>query len=203
MVSVYKYFSSYARCCRCFFKCACRYLLCSSICNINSLLYIYICIYCTWYRWTPFDSQTAESLSSPNLLPESITHRSDMRIYEGLFLICICIFAFSGNTLLCTIILRTRSLRNNSNYLILCLSTSDIVVAVVNMPMTIYAIFYGSWPFSKISCVVLGYINMVSFVASVMSLTAISINRYFRICRSLQFKSMFTLRKTILMGFGK
>lgn len=42
---------------------------------------------------------------------------------------------------------------------------------------------------------------MVSFVASVMSLTAISINRYFRICRSLQFKSMFTLRKTILMGF--
>ena len=152
---------------------------------------------------TPFGAQNSEASSFLNSTDDSLLNRSDRRIYEGMFLICICVFAFSGNTLLCTIILRTRSLRNNSNYLILCLSTSDIIVAVVNMPMTIYAIFYGSWPFSKISCIVLGYINMVSFVASVMSLTAISINRYFRICRSLQFKSMFTLRKTILMGVGK
>lgn len=149
--------------------------------------------------WNHLEGQIVQSTFGPTT--DASPAHTDMRIYEGLFLICICIFAFSGNTLLCTIILRTRSLRNNSNYLILCLSTSDIIVAVVNMPMTIYAIFYGKWPFSTTSCVVLGYINMVSFIASVMSLTAISINRYFRICRSLQFKSMFTFRKTILMAF--
>ncbi|GAB1606083.1 uncharacterized protein LOC115217869, partial [Argonauta hians] len=133
-------------------------------------------------------------------ITQSPTRDPAEAIGEGIILIIICLFAFFGNTLLCTVILRTRSLRNSSTYLILCLSISDIVVTVVNMPMTIYAIFYGSWPFSKKDCVVLGYINMVSFIASVMSLTAISLNRYFRICRSLHFKSMFTFKKTMIMA---
>ncbi|CAI9731274.1 alpha-2B adrenergic receptor-like [Octopus vulgaris] len=122
-------------------------------------------------------------------------------VREGIVLIIICLFAFFGNTLLCTVILRTRSLRNSSTYLILCLSISDIVVTVVNMPLTIYSIFKGTWPFTNDDCIAVGYINMVSFIASVMSLTAISLNRYFRICRSLHFKSMFTFKKTMMMAF--
>ena len=70
-----------------------------------------------------------------------------------------------------------QGLRSTSNVLVLCLSTADLLVSAVNMPVAVYTLAIGNWPFSHEACLGLGYITMVTFVASVMSLCTISLCR--------------------------
>jgi hypothetical protein len=63
-----------------------------------------------------------------------------VRTIQGLVLLVICVFATFGNLSLWIIITRTKALRNASNYLLLCLSLADILVSVINMPITAHTI---------------------------------------------------------------
>lgn len=125
------------------------------------------------------------------------------RIAEATILIIIGVVAFSGNILLCSTICRFRHLRTVSNCLILCLCAADILVSLVNVPMTVAAVLYGSWPTTETLCIVIAFTNMVFFIASVMSLGNISINRYMTVCRTTRAKEIYSARNAFLMSLGK
>ncbi|XP_038079116.1 alpha-2A adrenergic receptor-like [Patiria miniata] len=118
------------------------------------------------------------------------------KIIEALLLSVISIVAFSGNVLLWCVIIRNKTLRTTSNALVLCLSSADILVSLVNMPITIFTILNGARFYSNELCVVLGFANMTFFIASVMSLAAISLNRYVLIVHPKRFKTIYTIRNT-------
>ncbi|XP_070560045.1 alpha-1B adrenergic receptor-like [Ptychodera flava] len=124
------------------------------------------------------------------------------RIIESLILTVICVVAIFGNVLLWLVVLRSRHLRKASNALVLCLSGADLLVSTVNMPMTIVTIAAGEWIFSDEFCMALGFINMNTFVASVMSLGAISINRYVLIVRPQKYPTIYSKRNTVLIIIG-
>ncbi|XP_071109672.1 melatonin receptor type 1B-A-like [Haliotis cracherodii] len=124
------------------------------------------------------------------------------RAIEGGILILILIVALFGNISLWIVILRSRDLRNESNYLVLCLSFADILVSGVNMPVTIFTIFNGDWYFSALTCTVTGFTNMITFVGSVMSLGIISFNRYIKICQSHRYRTVYTPRNIVFMVGG-
>ena len=65
------------------------------------------------------------------------------RALEGVLLILICILATGGNLILWIVVLREPVLHSSSNFLLLCLSAADMLVSVVNMPLTVYTIFVG------------------------------------------------------------
>lgn len=64
------------------------------------------------------------------------------------------------------------------------------------MPVAVYTIQAGDWDFSDGACVLLGLVTMLTFVASVMSLGAISINRYIMVCQPAKLKFWYTRRRT-------
>ncbi len=104
------------------------------------------------------------------------------KIIESFILTIISLFAIIGNISLWLIICRERSLQNVFSALILCLSTADILASGISMPVIIYTIIHGTWNFSQSACVVLGFLTMTAFIASVVSLGVISINRYVYVC---------------------
>ncbi|XP_033125570.1 dopamine D2-like receptor [Anneissia japonica] len=142
-----------------------------------------------------------EDINSQTTIQPEVQLSTVEKVIEVTILCMICITALVGNSLLWTVIIKTPSLRSTSSALLLCLSFADIMVSVINMPFTIYAIITSGWNLGELLCKSLGFTNMLTFVASVMSLGAISINRYVIIVRQ-KYASMASKKSTGILILG-
>ena len=123
-------------------------------------------------------------------------------ISEMTILCFICLAAFIGNVSLFLIVYKNPNLRTITNMFILNLAAADILVSVLSMPVTMVTIVKEHWVFGHTACVVLGYFTILSFIASVMSLGMIAINRYFYIVKWNTYTINFTKRKALLYAAG-
>ena len=82
-------------------------------------------------------------------------------------------------------------------------SGADILVSVVAMPFIAYTTVVGEWRLQTELCQFVGFITMLTFVASVMSLAMISINRYVIICHPSMVEQRYTRKKTVLWIAGE
>ncbi|XP_059144571.1 octopamine receptor 1-like [Physella acuta] len=123
-------------------------------------------------------------------------------LVESLILGTVSLVSVVSNAALWVIILTNKGLRNESNMLILCLSLADLLVATVSMPVTVTTITSSRWIFAKATCVAMGYLNMLTFTASVQSLGVISMNRYVKICLPNRYIDVFTYLNTAFMCLG-
>ena len=114
----------------------------------------------------------------------------------------ICLASFIGNVSLFLIVYKNPNLRTITNMFILNLAAADILVSVLNMPVTMVTIVKEHWIFGHTACVALGYFTILSFIASVMSLGMIAINRYFYIVKWNTYTITFTKRKALLYAAG-
>lgn len=122
---------------------------------------------------------------------------------EGTVLTVICIVAVVGNISIWIIVLRSRTLRTITNSFLLTLSAFDLLVSLINMPVTILTIFSGEWILSEAACRWFGFSNMVTLCGSVLSLCNISINRYVMVCRPNSFYRIYTRKKAALFIIGE
>lgn len=102
------------------------------------------------------------------------------------------IVSLCANLGLWVVIVRDRALRTTSNYLLLCLSAADILMAAINMPANAWTIAMGRRLFSDSLCELVNYTNVLCLCATVLSLAAITVNRYIRICRPHLYATMYT-----------
>ena len=123
-------------------------------------------------------------------------------ISEMTILCFICLAAFIGNVSLFLIVYKNPNLRTITNMFILNLAAADILVSVLSMPVTMVTIVNGCWVFGHTACVVLGYFTILSFIASVMSLGMIAINRYFYIVKWNTYTITFAKTKALLYAAG-
>ena len=121
-------------------------------------------------------------------------------IIEAFILVAICTASILGNTTLFFIFLRRKNLRTISNGFLLNLAFADLLVSVLNMPITVVTIIEQEWTFGETACVFLGFTTMLSFVSSVMSLAMIAINRYYYVVRWRTYPAIFTRRKSVIFG---
>ena len=124
------------------------------------------------------------------------------KVIEVVVLCLIIVAAVMGNVSIWIIIISTTALRTVTNMFILVLCAADLLVSVASMPMTVYAVVYGSWPLSDAACVIFGYMNMLTLVTSVLSLCNISIHRFFMVYKPATFKDLYTKRNVIIMILG-
>lgn len=115
------------------------------------------------------------------------------------FLTTVCSCAFIGNVCIWIIILKSSELRRITYVFLLGLTTGDLLVTTLNMPITILTILSGEWIFSKRTCIISGYFNMVTLVLSVLSLCNISINRLIMVCYPFYFAQIYTPKNTAIM----
>ncbi len=124
------------------------------------------------------------------------------RIVEAVILTLIIVVAITSNVSIWIIVLKSKVLRTVTNIFMLGLSAADLLVSIVNMPVTVVTLGLGYWSLSDTACVGFGFTNMLTLVTSVLSLCNISINRYIMVCRPASFKRIYTTRNAIVMITG-
>ncbi|XP_070577672.1 G-protein coupled receptor 135-like [Ptychodera flava] len=88
-----------------------------------------------------------------------------------------------GNTTVIIIILRHYQLRTVTNAFIASLSASDLLQTIFCIPFTFLTLFANTWFLSNDLCVLNGFLNSLFGIASTLTLTLISIDRFYAIVK--------------------
>ena len=119
-------------------------------------------------------------------------------VVEAFLLVLVFIGALSGNVMLFYIVAKVRNLQTKGNVFILNLAAADLLVSAVNLPITIVTVIAEDWIMGRTVCLISGFITLLTFVASCMALSMISINRYHAIVCWTSYESTYTKRKCAL-----
>uniref|UniRef100_A0A8D2M6J6 5-hydroxytryptamine receptor 6 n=1 Tax=Zonotrichia albicollis TaxID=44394 RepID=A0A8D2M6J6_ZONAL len=108
------------------------------------------------------------------------------------FLCFIILLTTAGNFLLILLIVSQRSLRNTSNYFLVSLFMSDLMVGLVVMPPAMLNQLYGRWVLRGDFCSLWASFDVMCCSASILNLCLISLDRYLLITSPLRYKLRMT-----------
>ncbi|XP_011476811.2 galanin receptor type 2 isoform X1 [Oryzias latipes] len=115
------------------------------------------------------------------------------------------ILGFVGNLMSLRVLTSRRSRRlaavSATRSLLVNLAVCDLAVVCVCMPITLGNQIYTSWVYGDLLCRAVPFTQAVSVSASVLTLTVISVNRYYSVRSPFRARSMFT-RRRILVTVG-
>uniref|UniRef100_H0VTF3 Endothelin receptor type B n=1 Tax=Cavia porcellus TaxID=10141 RepID=H0VTF3_CAVPO len=83
-----------------------------------------------------------------------------------------------GNSTLLRIIYKNKCMRNGPNILIASLALGDLLHIVIDIPISVYKLLAEDWPFGVEMCKLVPFIQKASVGITVLSLCALSIDRY-------------------------
>lgn len=112
--------------------------------------------------------------------------------YEWIFIFLHLIVFFvglGGNFLICVFVYRNHSMRTVTNYFIVNLAIADFLVILICLPPTVLWDATKTWFLGNVMCKIVRYFQGVSVSVSILTLTFISIDRWYAICHPLKFKS--------------
>ncbi|XP_028573705.2 D(1A) dopamine receptor [Podarcis muralis] len=124
---------------------------------------------------------------------------SCFRILTGCFLSLLILSTLLGNTLVCAAVIRFRHLRSKvTNFFVISLAVSDLLVAVLVMPWKAVAEIAGFWPFGSFCNIWVAFDIMCS-TASILNLCVISVDRYWAISSPFRYERKMTPRAAFIM----
>lgn len=111
------------------------------------------------------------------------------------------ILGFAGNLMSLRVLTNRRSRRlasvSATRNLLVNLAVCDLAVVCVCMPINLGNQIYTTWVYGDLLCRVVPFTQAVSVSASVLTLTVISVNRYYSVRSPLRARSMFTRRRIL------
>lgn len=135
----------------------------------------------------------------PQLVSDLAQRSTPIKILELTVLIILIILAFVGNVMICITVLRVARLRTVPNMFVINLAVSDILMALVCMPISLHVLISSEWPFSSVVCDLQGFFMFSFGIVSQVNMSVIAINRYFAVCRPFDCKVIFTKRNVSLI----
>uniref|UniRef100_A0A8D2Q4Z7 5-hydroxytryptamine receptor 6 n=1 Tax=Varanus komodoensis TaxID=61221 RepID=A0A8D2Q4Z7_VARKO len=111
----------------------------------------------------------------------------------------IALLTVGGNLALILLILSRRALRNTSNYFLVSLFLSDLMVGSVVMPPAVLNHLYGRWVLERAFCSVWFAFDVMCTSASILNLCVISLDRYLLIISPLTYKLRMTPGRALLL----
>ena len=142
---------------------------------------------------------TASLDEYPQLVVELARRSTPVKITEAAILVCLIILAFVGNVLVCVTVFKSARLRTIPYMLITNLAVSDILMAIVCMPVSLHVLISGKWPFSSSVCDMHGFFIFTFGIVSQVNMSVIAVNRYFAVCRPFYCKVVFTKRNSLII----
>ena len=104
-----------------------------------------------------------------------------------------------GNTLILFALKKATTLNRTSNYLLRCLAVSDLIVGLVVQPLHVIYSIYGIIGGPKVRCysrILFQWTSDYFIAVSFVTIVAISVDRYFTLCRRHTYRSTLTANKT-------
>ncbi|NXU79460.1 EDNRB protein, partial [Oreotrochilus melanogaster] len=119
--------------------------------------------------------------SEPPLLPVCLKPADIRHIFKYINTIVSCtifIVGIIGNSTLLRIIYKNKCMRNGPNVLIASLALGDLLYILIALPINVYKLLAKDWPFGVQVCKLVPFIQKASVGITVLSLCALSIDRY-------------------------
>ena len=107
-----------------------------------------------------------------------ITEPQAMRVIRILLYVVIFFVGVIGNILVLLVVYKTPSLRSVTGYMIANLAIADLMVALFCLPATLIYMELKTWPFGYAMCKIIPFVQAISVMGSVGTLTVISVDRY-------------------------
>ncbi|CAH1243984.1 CHRM2 [Branchiostoma lanceolatum] len=102
------------------------------------------------------------------------------------------LFGVTGNAMIIIAVSRYCCLKTATNYLTMSLAVADLLVSLICVPFKTAELFMSSWPLGGVMCKLLNYIRVVTTLASILTLTAISLERWYVVIRPMHARSVCT-----------
>ncbi|XP_050305848.1 orexin receptor type 2-like [Anthonomus grandis grandis] len=114
------------------------------------------------------------------------------------FHVIVFIVGLFGNILVCVAVYRNHSMRTVTNYFIVNLAVADALVILFCLPFSVVWDVTSTWWFGTAMCKFVLNIQNVSVTVSILTLTFISIDRWYAICHPIAFRSTTGKAKTAI-----
>ncbi|XP_055716017.1 neurotensin receptor type 1-like [Phlebotomus papatasi] len=105
-----------------------------------------------------------------------------------------------GNVITCIVISNHRSMHTATNYYLFSLAISDLLLLISGVPQEIYNTWYtweAPYPFTETICILQGFAAETSANATVLTITAFTVERYMAICHPFLSHTMSKLSRAI------
>ena len=136
---------------------------------------------------------TTASKATPSL--EKMCQEPTQRdfILQTAFLILIMLVTFLGNFMVCLIVYLHHRLRTVTNYFIVSLAVSDLLISLLSLPFRInQTLQNGIWCLGYDICLTWIITDLICSCASICNLAAISVDRYIAIVHPFRYHSLMT-----------
>ncbi|XP_032668589.1 growth hormone secretagogue receptor type 1 isoform X3 [Odontomachus brunneus] len=117
--------------------------------------------------------------------------------------IIVMILGIVGNLMVPLVVLRGKDMRNSTNIFLVNLSVADLCVLVICTPTVLIEVNSGPqiWPLGESMCKAVPFVELTVAHASVLTILAISFERYYAICEPLRAGYVCTKARATILCF--
>uniref|UniRef100_A0A3Q1IHP9 Endothelin receptor type B n=1 Tax=Anabas testudineus TaxID=64144 RepID=A0A3Q1IHP9_ANATE len=114
----------------------------------------------------------------PPMCLESAGIRDTFKYVNTVVSLLVFVVGIVGNSALLKIIYVNKCMRSGPNILIASLALGDLIHIVIDIPINAYRLMAEDWPFGLVLCKLVPFIQKTSVGITVLSLCALSVDRY-------------------------
>ena len=120
-------------------------------------------------------------------------------IFELLVMSCLDLAAIIANVLVLAILIKTPALHTLTHFFVANLCTLDLLCSTTVIPFSIAAYAIGDWKLGQVYCQINGFSNTFFAIASIFTLSVISVERYYSIAHPMTYAVKLTTNRTVLL----
>ncbi|XP_032234331.1 melatonin receptor type 1A [Nematostella vectensis] len=119
-------------------------------------------------------------------------------VLEAAVMTMITMLAFIGNTMVCWAVYNNKRLRTLPNMYVVTLAISDILMGSFCMPLSLEVLIKAVWTKPFAVCQLQGFLSWFFAFTSLQTMTAMAINRYYRVVKPNRYGNYFTTRRVYI-----
>ena len=176
----------------------------ASISNLISNCTVSALSNCTVVNFSDTGNQTKSTINSvPRTSHKELPCQAPTQtefIGQAVFLIIILLVTLFGNSLVCVSVIFSRRLRTVTNFFVVSLAVSDLLISLLSLPFRINQTLDNfNWCNSKTMCQTWYIVDFLCAITSVWNLVVISIDRFIAIVHPFEYQTFMTKRNACFL----